>query len=71
MNVITEARITAQPKDWTDPMPRVYITIGGTEMFLYEYYPDEITLTADEFVGLTLEQSLTLKGKKDRAYLQS
>jgi len=69
---IVSARITDQPKSMFDPMPRVYATTDdGQECFLFEYYPDEISFTPSEFVGLDLEQATNLKGKKDRAYLRS
>lgn len=74
MNKITSARITAQPKDWTDPMPRVYVTTENEqgepeEFFLFEYYPDEIAFDPSEFVGLDMEQACSLKISKDVAYL--
>lgn len=70
--VITSARITDQPKKLFDPMPKVIVTDStGTETTLFEYYPDEISFTKDEFIGLTLEQGRRLKFTKDKAYLQS
>jgi len=70
--VITSARITAMPKNLFDPMPQVIVTDStGTETTLFEYYPDEISFTKDEFIGLTLEQGRRLKFTKDKAYLQS
>ena len=69
---IISARITAQPKQLLDPMPQVFITLeDGTEKFLYEYYPDEISFTESEFVGLTEAQAITLKFNKDKTFLQS
>jgi hypothetical protein len=71
MKVIS-CRITEQPKSLFDPMPRVYITMeDNTEHFLFEYYPDEISFRPSEFIGLTMEECRTLKGNKDRKYLQS
>lgn len=76
MNKIVSARITEQPVNLFDPMPRVYATVEESdgelnEFFLFEYYPDEITFSPSEFIGLDLEQACSLKGAKDRAYLQS
>lgn len=69
---ITSARITAMPKSFFDPMPQVHITLeDGTEQFLFEYYPDEISFTPSEFVGLTIAEAKHLKFKKDKKYLQS
>jgi hypothetical protein len=71
MNII-EARITAMPKSLFDPMPKVYATTeDGTEHLLFEYYPDEISFSPNEFVGLTLEQGKDLRRQKDLKYLQS
>ena len=69
---ITSARITAMPKDFFDPMPQVHVTLeNGKEEFLFEYYPDEISFTASEFVGLTIEEARHLKFVKDKKFLQS
>lgn len=69
---IISARITAMPGSLLDPMPIVYVTFqDGTEKKLFDYYPDELSFTALEFVGLTEEEAHLLKLKKDKAYLQS
>ena len=69
---ILNARITKQPKQLFDPMPKVYITLeDGSEHKLFEYYPDEISFTSDEFIGLTVEQGRELRHKKDLAFLRS
>jgi len=68
---ITDARITAQPKSILDPMPQVFVTIDGEEKHLFEYFPDEISFNSEEFIGLTWEQAIQLKFKKDKNYLQS
>ena len=69
---IVSARITAFPKSFFDRMPQVFVTLeNNKEEFLFEFYPDEISFSKDEFVGLTLEEARGLKFKKDKAYLQS
>jgi hypothetical protein len=69
---IISARITEMPKDFFDPMPQVHITLeDGKEEFLFEYYPDEISFSASEFVGLTIEEAKNLKFVKDKKFLQS
>ncbi len=60
------------PKSFLDPMPQVYVTLeNNTEQALFEYYPDEISFRPNEFIGLTLDEARSLKGKKDLAYLKS
>lgn len=69
---IIKARITEMPKRIFDPMPQVFVTTeDGNEQYLFEYYPDEIAFSPMEFVGLTLDEARTLKGKKDRQYLRT
>lgn len=73
---ITAARITELPKTFSDPIPKVFVKFSNNteeteEVELFDYFPDEISFTTDEFIGLTRGQALELKECKDRAYLQS
>ena len=69
---IIKARITAQPKSFIDPMPKIFVTTeDNVEQFLYEYYPDEISFTEQELIGLTIDECRTLKFKKDKNYLNT
>jgi hypothetical protein len=69
---ITAARITALPQKLCDPMPEVFATLeDGQEILLFSYYPDEISFTPSEFVGLTEAEARQLRHKKDVAYLRS
>jgi hypothetical protein len=69
---IISARITAMPKDFFDPMPEVHVTMeDGKEQKLFEFYPDEISFSSNEFVGLTIEEARHLKFEKDKKFLQS
>ncbi len=73
---IKSARITPlprpMPKGMFDPMPQVHVVLeDDSEQMLFEYYPDEISFKAEEFVGLTLDEARGLKTKKDKQYLQS
>ena len=75
-NKIKSARITEHPRPlpagMLDPLPQVYVkTEDGIEHALFDYYPDELSFTPEEFLGLTLEQAKRLKFEKDEAYLQS
>lgn len=38
---------------------------------LFTYYPDELSFTASEFIGLTREQAIDYYHSKDIAYLRS
>jgi hypothetical protein len=70
---IVSARITKMPQDIFDPMPQVFVKLEGddNEQFLFEYYPDEISFSKNEFIGLTISEARHLKVKKDKDYLQS
>ncbi len=69
---ITKASISPYPKMMFDPMPTVTVEYDdGTSSELFEFYPDEISFTESEFIGLTEEEARHLKLKKDKKYLQS
>ncbi len=70
---IKSARITEMPKAIFDPMPKVMVKLEDSdeEILLFEYYPDEISFTSSEFIGLTVEEGKHLKFVKDKNYLQS
>jgi len=71
-SLITSCRITALPQSWMDPMPKVFVKIDDEdEQFLFSYYPDEISFSSSEFIGLTIDEAHNLKFKKDKNYLQS
>jgi hypothetical protein len=69
---IVSARITEMPKGYFDPMPQVWVTYeDNKEQMLFEFYPDEISFSPNEFIGLTRSEAIHLKFKKDKAFLQS
>jgi len=74
---MTEARITAcrigpYPKSFSDPMPKVVVTYDdGNQETLFTFYPDELSFTEREFVGLTRGEAMSLRQRKDVAYLRS
>lgn len=68
---IISAIITAMPKAIFDPMPQVIVKFDDkSEKTLFKYYPDEISFTPEEFIGLTEAEAHTLKVNKDKRYLQ-
>jgi hypothetical protein len=68
---IKSVEITPMPVDWSDPMPQVIATMeDGAEHVLFSYYPDEISFSPSEFVGLTASEGRDLKRAKDVAYLR-
>ena len=54
-------------------MAMVMIKLAGEteERKLFNYFHDEISFTANELVGLTVDEAEQLRHKKDVAYLQS
>jgi hypothetical protein len=71
MKRIVEAHIIPMKDMFT--MPKVMIVLKGETKpkLLFEYYPDEISFTAHEFIGLTETEARHLKFEKDKRYLQS
>jgi hypothetical protein len=73
---ITSVIITPMPRPMPegkfDPMPEVIATFeDGTTKTLFSFYPDEVSFTPSEFVGLTEEGAHSLFQKKDTAYLRA
>jgi len=60
------------PSGMLDPMPKVKAQFdNGDEKDLFEFYPDELSFTESEFIGLTVKQAHELRMKKDIEFLQS
>lgn len=69
---ITECKIGPYPENFYDPMPEVRVTLdNGAEKVLFEFYPDELSFRPTEFIGLTEQEAVELKVRKDTAYLRS
>ena len=68
---IDAARIT-ECRSMFDAPPEVRVRLEGEteEQTLFSFFPDEISFTAAEFIGLTVEQAHSLRHRKDVAYLQ-
>lgn len=60
------------PEGMFDPMPQVKVQFdNGEEKTLFEFYPDEISFTEEEFIGLTEESARKLKFEKDKIFIPS
>jgi len=60
------------PEGMYDPMPEVRVFFdNGEEKILFDYFPDEISFTENEFIGLTEEAAKRLRTEKDIKFLQS
>jgi len=69
---IIAARIVEKAPSKFGPLPTVFVTFeDGQEKLLFDYYPDEISFTPGEFLGLTEREAHHLKYEKDRRYLRS
>jgi len=53
-------------------LPKVTVTFdNGEEKMLFKYFPDEISFSEPELIGLTESEAKELKYKKDQRYLKS
>jgi len=59
------------PKTMFEGGARVMADLGHGEEKIFEFYPDEISFSATELEGKTVDEALSLKQQKDLAYLQS
>ena len=71
--VIVAARIVPREGGMFGSSPKVMVKVAGdaAEGILFEYYEDEISFRAEEFVGKTVSEGRHLKFVKDVEYLQS
>ena len=70
-NRITAAHITPYLSKISDPLPRVLVAVDGESKWeLFEFFPDEIYFTPDEFVGLSISKAWHLKRVRDSEYLK-
>ena len=72
MRKVVDVDLGKMPENMSDPMPQIRVTWdGGVKEYLFSYYPDELSFTKEEFIGLTRDQALDLRHKKDVEYLRS
>ena len=69
---IAACEIGPYPQSLFDPRPKVAVTYtDGIRETLFFFYPDELAFSEQEFIGLTRDQALALRHRKDVAYLRS
>jgi len=73
---IIACEITAMPRPMPegmfDDMPKVIVTFeDGHVEELFSFFPDEISFTEKEFLGLTETEARQRKFLKDKDFLQS
>ena len=73
MSKIVSCKIGPYPKSIMDfEMPKVNATFdNGENKTLFSFFPDEISFSTGEFIGLTEDEAYDLHHKKDVAYLRS
>jgi hypothetical protein len=60
------------PEGMFDSMPEVKVQLSnGERMSLFTFYPDEISFTESEMIGLSVDQAKRRKFEKDVRFLQS
>jgi hypothetical protein len=74
--VIVKCSISTYPRQMPDgmfdPMPTVRVQFNnGEEKTLFEFFPDEISFSESEVVGLTEESAYRLRFDKDKKFIQS
>jgi hypothetical protein len=68
---IKSVTISKMPDSICDKLPVVTaIYEDGSSEELFDFYPDEISFTPEELVGLSFSEALDLKVKKDKEFLQ-
>lgn len=69
---IISVKIGPFPMYLFDSNPKVHAFFDdGLDEVLFDYYFDEISFTEKELIGLTKEQAIQLKFKKDLSYLRN
>ena len=69
--IIKSARIE-QPKSIFDDGAKIYGTYeDGTEEYIVNFYPNEISIYESEVIGKTKDEVIELKCKKDADYLRN
>ena len=73
MKIVACSIISPGPRDMFDlNMPKVTVTFeDGSKKELFTFYPDELSFSEAEFVGLTETEAYALRHRKDVAYLRA
>jgi len=71
MPKIIGCTIGPYPKDIFGPIPKVTAVFDDGEVKeLFSFYPDELSFTEQEFIGLTEREARELRTRKDIAFLR-
>ena len=72
MKTIVKAHVGPNQRSMFDPPPTVSVEYtDGTKETLFQFFSDELSFSSGEFVGLTRDQAMAVRHKRDVAYLQS
>lgn len=65
--------VTFVPAAWDVPSPvDVVATLtDGNTVTLFRYFPDELSFTASDFVGRSIDEARALRHRRDVDWLQS
>ena len=56
--------------DKYDPV-KVFVTVGGVESLIFDFFDDEISFTESELIGKTIKEAVNLRIEKDKQFLVS
>lgn len=75
-NIIVKCEIRPYSRPFplgvTDPLSMVKIQLNtGEQMILFDFYPDELSFSESDFIGLTIDLARRLKFEKEIYNLRS
>ena len=71
MDKITKCVIKESIVDPTVNVVEIWINEEPDWQVLFTYYPNEISFSEDEFIGLSVENALEMRLERDLEYLRS